>query len=279
LRASGASSFGSNLLRRVGTAALILPLLWAALFKGPTWLGVSIVAAAALLGLAEFAALLRARGIVPLHVAGFALSAALFAEVAWVGRAGPPAWPLATLLLLATALGRTRDLPSTVPALAGTLLGAAYLGVMGGAMAGLLLLPPADQGAWRLALLLAITWASDIAAFFVGHAFGRHRLAPALSPGKTVEGALGGLLGGIGGAIAWRAWGSPALGLWPAVALGAGVAATGMAGDLFESLLKRWAGVKDSGTLFPGHGGMLDRLDSLLFGAPVVYYFFLLQPR
>jgi phosphatidate cytidylyltransferase len=116
---------------------------------------------------------------------------------------------------------------------------------------------------------------SDTLAFFAGRAFGRRRLAPALSPGKTVEGALGGLVGGVAGAFGIRALGLPLLPPWHALGLGLLVAAFGIVGDLDESLLKRWAGVKDSGTLFPGHGGMLDRLDALLFGAPVLYYYFL----
>ena len=108
-----------------------------------------------------------------------------------------------------------------------------------------------------------------------GTRVGRHRLAPLVSPGKTVEGAIGGLVGGVAGALAV----APARAAGPRPArtrcgLGVAVAAMGIVGDLDESLLKRWAGVKDSGTLFPGHGGMLDRLDSLLFGAPVLYYYF-----
>ena len=99
-------------------------------------------------------------------------------------------------------------------------------------------------------------------------------LAPAISPGKTIEGLLGGLAGGVLGAVIVRWAGLHSLPLAHAMALGLGVAALGTAGDLAESLLKRWAGVKDSGALFPGHGGMLDRLDSLLFGAPVLYYYF-----
>ena len=131
------------------------------------------------------------------------------------------------------------------------------------------------DGAWRMVLLLAIIMAADTAAFFVGHAFGRRPLASQVSPGKTVEGAFGGLVGGVAGALAVRALGLPGLPLAHAVALGLGVAALGIVGDLDESLIKRWAGVKDSGELFPGHGGMLDRIDSLLFGAPVLYYYFL----
>ena len=102
----------------------------------------------------------------------------------------------------------------------------------------------------------------------------RRRLAPSVSPGKSVEGAFGGLVGGALGALAVRQLGMPDMPALHAAALGVGVAAAGIVGDLGESLLKRWAGVKDSGTLFPGHGGMLDRIDSLLFGAPVLYYYF-----
>ena len=166
------------------------------------------------------------------------------------------------------------DFAATVPSAALTLLGAAYLGAMGGAIAALRLLDPEPAGAWRLVLLLAIVMASDTAAFFVGTAAGRRRLAPDISPGKTVEGAAGGLAGGVAGAAVVRVLGLPSLPLAHALLLGLAVAALGIAGDLLESLLKRWAGVKDSGVLFPGHGGMLDRLDSLLFGAPVLYYYF-----
>src|SRR5262249_17221782 len=107
-----------------------------------------------------------------------------------------------------------------------------------------------------------------------GHAFGRHRLAPTISPGKTIEGGVGGVLGGIAGALLMCRFGLPDLPLAHVASLGAVAAVLGIAGDLFESMLKRWAGVKDSGRLFPGHGGMLDRLDSLLFAAPVIYYYF-----
>jgi phosphatidate cytidylyltransferase len=202
------------------------------------------------------------------------VAAALFAEVAWPGGPPLPLLPLVVLLLLTFALSRGKDHES-VAAAAATLLGATYLGVLGGTIAALRLLPPPDEGAWRLTLLLVVVVFSDTLAFFVGNGLGRHRLAPAVSPGKTVEGAVGGLLGGVLGALLVRHLGLPDLSLAHAAALGGAVAAMGIVGDLDESLLKRWAGVKDSGTLFPGHGGMLDRLDSLLFGAPVLYYYFL----
>jgi phosphatidate cytidylyltransferase len=251
-----------------------LPALLLALFVGPPWLTVAVVALALALGLAEFFGLLRARGLRPMHRLGILLGAAFFLEVTWPGIAPWPMLPLAALLPLGFALWRGTDLES-VTAAAVTLLGSLYLGALGGTIAGLRLLEPMTQGAWRVTLLLVIVIFSDTLAFFVGHAFGRRRLAPSVSPGKSVEGALGGILGGILGALAVRSLGLPGLPLVDAVVLGVAVAVLGIVGDLDESLLKRWAGVKDSGRLLPGHGGMLDRLDSLLFGAPVLYYYFL----
>jgi phosphatidate cytidylyltransferase len=234
---------GSDLARRVATAAVALPLLLAALFLGPSWLVVAIVAAAALLGMWEYMALMAARGLTAEPLTGSLL---------WQGG----------------------DFGARVAASAATLMGAVYLGGLGGTMAGLALLQPQYAGPWRVVLLLAIIMVADSAAYFGGRAFGRHKLAPSISPGKTQEGAVAGLLGGVLGALAVRAIGMPTLPVLDAVALGALVTVAGTAGDLAESLLKRWAGVKDSGGLFPGHGGMLDRLDSLLFGAPVLYYYF-----
>lgn len=250
-------------------------MLAAALFLGPPAAPVAIVAAAVLLALVEFQRLLLARSLRPMRVTGLLLAAAFFVEVAWPGGLGMPIAPIVALLVLAAPLGRSADLAASVPAAAATLLGSVYLGALGGSIAALRLLSPAADGPWRVTLLLGIIMFSDTAAFFVGHAFGRRRLAPSLSPSKTVEGALGGLIGGMLGAIAGRALGLPSLPLAHALGLGLVVAGLGIVGDLTESLLKRWAGVKDSGTLFPGHGGMLDRLDSLLFGAPVLYYYFL----
>jgi phosphatidate cytidylyltransferase len=232
-----------------------------------------IVAAAALLGMWEYMALLAARGITAEPVTGALILAGAFTQVAY----GWPAfslWPVAALLAVGSLLWQAGDFGARVSASSATLLGAAYLGGLGGAMAGLALLPPLDAGPWRLVLLMATIMVADTAAYFAGRAFGRRKLAPSISPGKTQEGAIAGLLGGVLGALAVRAIGMPALPALDAAALGALVALAGMCGDLAESLLKRWAGVKDSGHLFPGHGGMLDRLDSLLFGAPVLYYYF-----
>jgi len=270
LRAPG---FLPNLARRVATALVALPVVLAVFFLAAPWAGVLLIAAALALGLVEFFGLVRARGMRPMPRVGLLLAAALFCDVASPSWLGVPSSPLAALLLLSVTLRRGTDHES-VSAAAATLLGAVYIGVLGGTIAGLRLLPPAPTGAWRIALLIAIIVFSDSFAFFVGHAIGRRRLAPAISPGKSVEGALGGIAGGVLGALAVRQVGLPSLPFSHTIALGALVAVMGIVGDLDESLLKRWAGVKDSGTLFPGHGGMLDRLDSLLFGAPVLYYYF-----
>lgn len=269
------TTFRANLVRRVATAALVLPLLLAGLLLGPPFLGAGLILAALLLGLWEFFGLIEARGLAPYRVTGVVVMLAIFVEVVtrldWVG---PPLWPMVALVTFTALLLRVGDFGATVPAAALTLLGATYLGALGGTVAGLRLLEPQVLAPWRIVLLLAIVMSSDTVAFFLGSALGRRKLAPGLSPGKTVEGAAGGLAGGVLGALAVWAAGLPGVPAWHAALLGFAVAVLGMLGDLLESLLKRWAGVKDSGRLFPGHGGMLDRLDSLLFGAPVLYYYF-----
>ncbi len=268
-----APGFRANLARRVATALVALPALVAVLLLGPPWLAVAVVVLALAVGLFEYFGLMRARGVVPMRTVGVLVASALFLDVVTPGWLPVPFLPLGALLLLTYTLSRGADLES-VGAAASTLLGAVYLGALGGTIAGLRLAAPVAEGGVRLLLLLGILVAADSVAFFVGNAIGRRRLLPGVSPGKSVEGALGGLAGGVAGAFAVRELGLPDLPAWHAAGLGLAVAAMGIVGDLDESLLKRWAGVKDSGTLFPGHGGMLDRLDSLLFGAPVLYYYF-----
>jgi phosphatidate cytidylyltransferase len=219
--------------------------------------------------------MLAAGGIVPFRIAGMACAAAAFASIAAPGIVLAPVLPAITVVLAAAALHRAKEMPASVPAAAASLFAVAYLGALGGTLAALRTLPPDSDGAWRVTLLLAIAMTSDSFAYFTGSAFGRHKLAPRVSPGKTVEGLAGGLVGGVIAALVVRRFGLPGIPLAAAVVLGVVVAAFGVVGDLVESLLKRWSGVKDSGRLFPGHGGMLDRLDSLLFGAPVLYYYFL----
>jgi phosphatidate cytidylyltransferase len=267
-------AFWGNLGRRLGTAVIALPALLALMFLAPPWAMVALVALATGIGLWELAALMAAREVRLFRLTGLLVAAAMFVEVVGLVVPLPPLLPLTLVVLLGVMLRRADDLTNAVPAAAATLLCAGYLGALGGAMAALRSLEPSEAGAWRLTLLLATIMSADTLAFAAGSAFGRHKLAPRISPGKTVEGLAGALVGGIAAALVVRRLGLPDLPFLHAVLLGALVAGVGVVGDLAESFLKRWAGAKDSGTLFPGHGGMLDRLDSLLFGAPVLYYYF-----
>jgi phosphatidate cytidylyltransferase len=263
------------LARRLATAAVGIPLIVLALFWAPPIVVVGLAAVASALGLLEFFALMQARGVVPLRATGFVVAGVFFLQTVRPALVPPAVLNLAVMIVLAAMLKRAQDVPGSVSSAAGTLLGAAYLGGLGGTLAALRQAPYELGGPWVLTLLLATVMAADSAALFVGSAIGRHRLAPRISPGKTWEGLAGGLAGGIAGALVVRHLGLHWIPASHAVVLAAAVTAAGAVGDLAESLLKRWAGVKDSGALFPGHGGMLDRLDSLLFGAPVVYYYLL----
>jgi phosphatidate cytidylyltransferase len=125
---------------------------------------------------------------------------------------------------------------------------------------------------WLLVIML-IVMTNDSAAYYTGSAFGKHRLYPLVSPKKSVEGALGGLVGSIGGTMLAKFIFFPQLSLLDALLTAIFIGILGQTGDLFESLLKRSFGVKDSGNSIPGHGGVLDRLDSIIFAAPAMYYY------
>jgi phosphatidate cytidylyltransferase len=129
----------------------------------------------------------------------------------------------------------------------------------------------ADRGAWLMLFVAVCVWASDTFAYFVGRGLGKHKLAPTLSPQKTVEGAVGGLLGAMAVGAAFGPW--IHLPLLHGLAVGAIAGTMGQVGDLFESALKREIGIKDFGRIMPGHGGVLDRFDSLLFVAPLAYLY------
>ena len=264
-----------DLARRLATAAIGIPLLALALFWGPPMVIVAVCAVVAAIGLWEFYALLSARGVAPLRVTGYVLAAAFFIQTVRPALVPPALVPIAAVIVLVAMLTRAGDVPGSVTSAAATLLGAAWLGGLGGTMGALRLVPVERGGPWVEMLLLTTVMTADSAALFVGSALGRHKLAPRISPGKTWEGLGGGVLGGIVGALIVRHFGLQWIPLSHAVVLAILVTLAGVAGDLAESLLKRWAGVKDSGALFPGHGGMLDRLDSLLLGAPVLYYYLL----
>jgi phosphatidate cytidylyltransferase len=142
---------------------------------------------------------------------------------------------------------------------------------VGGLLSCVDLLPGLPRGGAWVLLSMFLAWLSDTFAYFTGRAFGKTKLYPRLSPKKTVEGSLGGLVGAICGAVASTFW--LPIPLFDAVVLAIVANLAGQAGDLFESLLKRSVGVKDSGTLLPGHGGMLDRVDALMYTAAITWLY------
>jgi phosphatidate cytidylyltransferase len=171
------------------------------------------------------------------------------------------------IVALADALIFEQHIPDAPRRVGLAVLGAVYPGLLISALVPLRQLP---LGFWWVLLALTVTWANDTGAYFAGRAFGKHKLYPRISPSKTWEGAIGGSLASIAGAcVVQQVW-LHTLSLSGAALIGAGAAVLGPLGDLSESMLKRAFGAKDSGKLLPGHGGLLDRLDALLFNAPFV---------
>ncbi len=137
----------------------------------------------------------------------------------------------------------------------------------------LVLLRNMESGGMWILFMLSVIWANDTFAMYAGKALGKHKLSPLVSPGKTVEGAIGGLAGGCIAAGLFNSYFSMGMGALEALTVSFVLGVIGISGDLFESVLKRAAGVKDSGAIVPGHGGVLDRIDSLIFPIPVLYYY------
>ena len=244
----------------------IPPVLAAVFIAGPALFG-AIALALALLALHEY---LRLCDVEPLIMVGVLACAPPVLIAATVGSA-PGAGAAALLVLALLSLWRVKDPARRFRGLAEGVLGLCYIGYAMGSL-WLLRMETAHGAAW-LFLVLGATWAGDSAAFFVGSRFGRRRFYPALSPNKTWAGAVGGLAGSLaGGLLSLPLFaGAAPVGFIAATSLAVGM--SGQLGDLFESLWKRAKGVKDSGNLIPGHGGILDRIDSLLLGIPVGYHF------
>ncbi|MDA8233807.1 MAG: phosphatidate cytidylyltransferase [Clostridia bacterium] len=178
---------------------------------------------------------------------------------------------IVALLVVLILLRMVVRYPEFTPAgAAGTLFGVFYVGWM---LAHLYLIRQLPQEGFHFLLLVFVAnWSSDTLAYVTGRSLGKHKLAPLVSPKKTVEGGVGGILGSIIGTVAFYLV-SPQAELVHYIILGIGIAIFGQLGDLAESALKRQAGVKDSGNIIPGHGGVLDRFDSILLTAPLAYYY------
>jgi len=266
-------------MKRVLTAALIIPVVLVLAFVGPPWLITLASAGVAALAGWEFLALADRCGAKTPRIAALVAILLLFA--------GGFEWPdqlTTTLGFLSLALLVYCTFSSPVERVmadaSATIFCLLYVGFT---LSAIPALREQGNGPSLLVFLMCVVWAGDIAALYIGRLWGRHKLAPALSPNKTWEGTLGSLAGSLaaaGGLLAlarWLAqWDSAKLsypedlGYWLLLAVVVNAAA--QVGDLAESALKRSAGVKDSGTLLPGHGGVLDRIDALLLAAPVLWY-------
>jgi phosphatidate cytidylyltransferase len=258
------SSFTSRIL----VAAVLLPLVVGLVYLGDWWLfGLTLVA-----GIAALHELYRiVRESRPLVLAGY-----VGFVLALVGvQVGGVPWllggVLSTLVFSFLVFGLSDRRPSATASFGTTLLGVVWVSCGLGFL--LLVRDIPEYGFWAVIAVLFTVFAADTAAFFVGRTLGRHRLAPEISPGKTWEGFVAGMAAGTLAAflILYRDR-AEFLTIAESLAFGAIVALASVAGDLFESAVKRDAEVKDSGRLLGGHGGMLDRLDALLFAGPAAYY-------
>lgn len=255
---------------RVLSALILIPLVAAAVYYGGLWF-TGLVTLFAVLASIEFYRLARHLGASPSVVVGAALTGALVIAAQY----GPPEAGPALFVLVLGALMVVRVLRQDYNGFlldwSATLIGSAYIG---GMLSHLVLLRNLPRGLAWVTLAALTTWAADTAAYFVGTAFGRRRFFPKVSPRKTLEGAIAAMVAGV---LVALGIGIHFLHLPWAVALGLGVLLTvaTIAGDLTESLVKRQAAVKDSGDIIPGHGGALDRVDSLLFAGVTVYYYVL----
>jgi len=255
------SAFWSRIL----VAAVLLPLVLGVVWLGGWWL-LGAALAGGVLALHELYTM--ARGLRPIVIGGYAglLLALLGVQL------GGVAWLFAGILgALAVSFlvyGFSDARPSATAAMGTTLLGVAWVG--GGLGCLLLVRDIPENGRLAIFTVLIAVFADDTAAYFVGRLIGRHRLAPTISPGKSVEGFVAGTIAAV--AVAFFAlYEQEFLDTWEALVLGLAVALASTAGDLFESAVKRDLGTKDSGRLLAGHGGMLDRLDSLLWAGPAAY--------
>jgi phosphatidate cytidylyltransferase len=286
-------------MTRVLSALVLLPVVIGTIWFLPSQATFLLAVIAAVLAFSEYRAIARALGVsVPAGVGGVAVVLVCFAM--WISDSASDMkgfqgetllFPNVVYLVLmaamivvgAMSIGRGQPGPGVLADAAATLFAPLYIGLPLGALAAVRgdvgamgarshLAWDTVDGRWVVLLLLIVIVVSDSAQYYTGRSLGRRPLSPAISPKKTVEGAIGGVIFGtlamvLGGRYIFE---SP---LWMLAILGAAISLLGIVGDLFESLLKRSAGVKDSSNLIPGHGGVLDRIDSWLFAAPVYYVF------
>ena len=281
-------------MKRVITALILAPLVLVLVFLGPIWLITAVVAGVAMLAAWEFLALTEHRGAKPPRVLTLAAVGLLFGGDYLFSSSGYPMpehtatlFGFLSLVLLVYCTFRS-PIDRVLADAASSIFALFYLGLM---LIPIPMLREQSNGPSLLAFLFLTVWAGDTVAMYAGRMFGKRKLAPNLSPNKTWAGAIGSVVGSVAIAGILLAlssylaqWNSVKLSYadevwwyWLILAVIVNVAA--QVGDLAESALKRSAGVKDSGTLLPGHGGILDRIDALLLAAPVLWYAHVIRVR
>ncbi len=263
-------------MARVLSAIVFLPILFSALWLGsPIWF-VGIASAGVLLGLYEYYALAKQGGQIQGMTAAAAILAAFYFERHELIVAVIAALTVIELLVQLFSNKDQENFDHVLPAAALKTFGVLYVAVLGGYIVALAVIenPIPKLSAKLLTLFFIVVFAGDTGAYYTGRNFGRRKLAPRVSPGKTIEGVFGGLAGNIIAALIAHFTFFPELKIELAVPLAIVMGLLGVVGDLCESMLKRGAKAKDAGNLIPGHGGLLDRLDSMLFNAPLLYYFY-----
>lgn len=274
---------------RILTALVLIPLVLLLVFLWPSWPYLFTLAVAGVAALAgwEYLGLAERGGAKPPRVAVVATILVLFAgNFAYPDQTGPVFGGLSLSLLVYCAF--RSPVERVMADASASIFCLLYVGLT---LIALPALREQTNGPSLVAFLLCVVWAGDIFALYIGRTWGRLKLAPALSPNKTWEGTLGSLAGSLlaaGGLLGlehlfttqWdKVWLSYPENLWYWMGLAVLVNVAAQVGDLAESALKRSAGVKDSGSLLPGHGGVLDRIDALLFAAPVLWYALVVQQR
>jgi len=263
----------SNLATRLLTAAVVAPLIFLLLFFGPAWGFTALIFGATILSAFEFFSMSHpgdavARGF------GVLVTVAVAAVLFWHGdepRALVTVIAALPLLSILLALFRLGEIRTAAARMAATTFGPLWLALL--TFLALLRERQGEQGPGFVLMTLMFAWLADSAGYFAGRYFGRHKLYEAVSPKKTVEGFAGALLGAVLGALIAHFWYLPSIPLAHALGLAVVAGALGQLGDLGESLLKRSTGVKNSGEIVPGHGGMLDRLDALFVTSALVYLY------
>jgi phosphatidate cytidylyltransferase len=267
-------------MKRILTAAVALPILLYTVWSKSYFPFAVLAVLAVLVALSEFYSLANAAGLRPQNLLGYlAAVAVLGCFLLW-----KPGWitavfVLLTLASLAARLSERSELAGSLGSVSATVFGVAYVAVLGGSLVGVRMGPGpqvADDAGLSSKLLMmffAMVIFTDTGAYYTGRGLGRHKLAPKISPGKTIEGSIGGFIAAVAAGPLCRLTFFPEVPLVEALALGGAIGIVSQIGDLAESMLKRSVGAKDSGSLLPGHGGMLDRIDSILFCAPILYYY------